>query len=324
MQTHILEALADTQRGVVMRQQAIDAGLRPDDIDFLLKRGEWVSLRRGAYVSRDRLEQMDDAQRHLARIHAVARSLAQPAVVSHTSAALLHGLPDWNIGHSDVHVSRGNLRSPRTESGVHHHTGELRPDDVVEIDGIQVTSLARTVIDTARITPFEESVCIADAAFNRDPDLQQATLTRLDQVRDWPGARNAGAVVEFANGLSQSVGESRTRVKFRDVDLPEPELQVQIRDDIGHLLGIADFLFKAQRTITEFDGRAKYSRYLRPGQDPGDVLWREKQREDALRALGFEVVRLIWADLDVPHLIKKKVLDAFARAAQRSGGVYVA
>ena len=59
-----------------------------------------------------------------------------------------------------------------------------------------------------------------------------------------------------------------------------------------------DFGWPELRTVGEFDGRVKYGRLLEPGQDPGDVVYAEKLREDAVRAQRLEVVRWTWADLD--------------------------
>ncbi len=54
--------------------------------------------------------------------------------------------------------------------------------------------------------------------------------------------------------------------------------------------------------LGEFDGRVKYGRLLRPGEEPGDAVFREKRREDELRRLtGFAMVRLVWADLHRPR-----------------------
>lgn len=44
----------------------------------------------------------------------------------------------------------------------------------------------------------------------------------------------------------------------------------------------------------------------------------EKAREDRLREVGYEVVRLTWADLDHPERVRAKILAAFARSAVRS------
>jgi hypothetical protein len=59
-----------------------------------------------------------------------------------------------------------------------------------------------------------------------------------------------------------------------------------------------DFGWVKQRTVGEFDGRIKYGRLLKPGQDPGEVVYAEKVREDAVRAEDLGVVRWTWADLD--------------------------
>ena len=54
--------------------------------------------------------------------------------------------------------------------------------------------------------------------------------------------------------------------------------------------------------LGEFDGKVKYGRYLRPDESPGDAVFREKQREDAIReATGWSMIRLVWADLHQPR-----------------------
>ena len=313
----ILKTLADAQAGVVMRSQAIQAGYQADDIDRLLKRGEWVSLRRGAYVERDHLDAMDDVQKHRARIHAVMRSLQAPSVVSHVSAVVMHNLPVWGLDLDNVQVSRSDLHSPRTEAGVHHHAGETKAGDVVQIDGLPVMSLPRTIIDTARTVEFEPAVCVADTAIALDPTAKEAALLRLNEMRDWQGSRNAGAVIEFADGRSESVGESRLRVLFRNNLMPPPDLQVEFRTPAGVFVARSDFYFREQRTIGEFDGKQKYLKFVPEGQDPGEVVWREKRREDELRRLGNEVVRVIWLDFDRPKEVVKRFHQAFQLAAQR-------
>ena len=53
------------------------------------------------------------------------------------------------------------------------------------------------------------------------------------------------------------------------------------------------------------------------GADGRAALAAEKRREDRLRALGFEVVRLTWADLDHPEVVDRLVRSALDRAAGR-------
>jgi hypothetical protein len=172
------------------------------------------------------------------------------------------------------------------------------------------------VIDTARETPFEPSVVVADAMLHRGLVDKATMLDRLDRMRDWPGTCNSGRVVEFADGLAESVGESRSRVLFDAVGLPMPVLQKVITLN-GLEIARSDFGFEEYNTLGEFDGRIKYGRLLRPGEDPGDVVWREKQREDRLRDLGSEICRLIWANLSHPSAVAERFRAAFARARRR-------
>lgn len=313
----IFAAIAASQGGVVMRSQALAAGYTEAEIDRRRRQKLWVPIRRGAYVERAVYAAMTREQLHVALVHAAVRSLAKPAVVSHVSAAVLRGMPSWGLDLSLVHVTRGDLHSPRIEGGVHHHAGELRNDDLEQIDGIWVTSPARTAIDTARVTEFEAAVVVTDALLHRGLVDRGTILDRLESMRDWPGTCNAGRVAEFADGRSESVGESRTRVAFELVGLPRPDLQRLITTPDGKIVGRSDFLFDGLWTIGEFDGRVKYGRLLKPGEAPGDVVWREKQREDRIRDLGYEVGRIIWSDLSDRPAVAERFRAAFARARRR-------
>jgi hypothetical protein len=142
-----------------------------------------------------------------------------------------------------------------------------------------------------------------------------ATKAQLQQVvadcAGWPYLRRAKRALGVADVGTESVAESLTRAVLAEAGLPTPLLQVDIADERGTSVGRVDFLFEAQRTILETDGRVKYD-------DPGS-LWREKRREDALRELGYEVVRVTWAQLMGPaESVRRRILDAFARAARRA------
>lgn len=313
-----LAAVSAAQAGAVLRRQALAAGISDDEISRRIRSGAWTAIRRGAYVERSAWLAMDEAARHRARVHAVVANLAGPVVVSHTSAAVMLGLPTWGLDMSTVHVTRPPAVSTRTEAGVWHHSAQLSDDEVIEIDGIAITHPARTVVDTARVTDFEPSVVVADAALRTDLTTDRELLATVDHMRDWPGARNAGRVVEFADGRAESVGESRGRVCLDAGGLPRPDLQVVITDYSDGWAARVDFLFVEHRTIGEFDGRVKYGRPDAPGLDPGSAVWLEKLREDRLRAMGFEVVRFIWAELSRPDLVASRFRQAFARAARRT------
>lgn len=113
-----------------------------------------------------------------------------------------------------------------------------------------------------------------------------------------PGNPGARRVVAFANGLSESVGESRSRVAIAAAGLPPPVLQWEVCSRSALWLGRVDFAWPQFGTVAEFDGRIKYGRLLRPGQDPGDAVFEEKRREDAIRDEDLRMTRWTWADLD--------------------------
>ena len=81
----------------------------------------------------------------------------------------------------------------------------------------------------------------------------------------------------------------------------------------GVHLGRVDFWWSRFRTVGEFDGQVKYGRLLRPGQEPGDVVFAEKRREDALRDEGLQVVRWTWRELDRFAAVAERLRRAFER-----------
>ena len=56
-------------------------------------------------------------------------------VVSHISAALLHGLPVWGVPLDLVHATRDRSSSgARRGARVHLHCAPLRPEEIVTVD----------------------------------------------------------------------------------------------------------------------------------------------------------------------------------------------
>jgi len=102
----------------------------------------------------------------------------------------------------------------------------------------------------------------------------------------------------FADGRSESVGESRSRVAIHRAGLEPPTPQWAVLGVTGRLVGRVDFGWPPLRAVGEFDGCAKYGRFLGPGQAPADVVIAEKLREDRLRDEGLRVVRWTWSELD--------------------------
>lgn len=279
------------------RTDLLAIGFTDSEVQRRRRTGLVVPVRRGLYLLAGDPRLIDPVVRHALLVRAAMPRLALGSVASQVSAAALHGLPIWAIPLGRVHVIRG-ASGGRVSSGLHVHTGRLDLAEVVEVGGLAVTSPARTLVDLARTVPFEQAVVVADAALARglvDPVTLAAAAHAVGRRRGGPAARRVAA---FADGRSESVGESRSRVAIARAGLPTPVPQWEVHSADGRLVGRVDFGWPAQRAVGEFDGRIKYGRLLRPGQQPGDAVFVEKRREDELRAEDLAMVRWTWVDLD--------------------------
>ncbi|HET9871189.1 MAG TPA: hypothetical protein VFP89_01170 [Propionibacteriaceae bacterium] len=225
--------------------------------------------------------------------------------MSHISAAVVHGLPSWPDLLSRVHVIRSRHGGGRRGTVVHVHPGRLEVGDVVALEDLRLTSIARSVADCARTVSYIRAVAIGDAALRIG--LNRSDLADcLGRTAGCRGAGQARRVASFIDRGGESVGESFSRILLHRAGLPVPRLQFDVRDGAGVTVARADFCWQEQRTLGEFDGRVKYGRLLKPGESPGDVVFREKVREDMVRDLGWEVVRWTWDDLDRPAVLAER------------------
>jgi hypothetical protein len=114
-------------------------------------------------------------------------------------------------------------------------------------------------------------------------------------------------VVAFSDARSESVFESISRVAFDEQGLPPPDLQVWVGGEVD-VVGRADFLWTAFRTIGEADGAIKYA-------DPSRAR-AQLQRDAELRAAGFEVVHFTWDEImRAPGQVAASIRTAFRRGA---------
>ncbi|MFD0365442.1 hypothetical protein ACFQZZ_28735 [Nocardia sp. GCM10030253] len=201
------------------------------------------------------------------------------------------------------------------------HTGTIASDEQIELNGLHVTSAARTIVDLARTVPFEQAIVVGDAALRMSTTTRDELAEQLDRARHRSGRPAAQRVVDFLDGRSESVGESRSRVALRQSDLPAPELQARIIGLDATTMARVDFLWPELGVIGEFDGMVKYHKEMRGDRLPEQVVIEEKAREDALRALGWIVVRWTWQDLEHPSPFRARLAAAadIARHTARLG-----
>jgi hypothetical protein len=228
-------------------------------------------------------------------------------VLSHVTAAIVHGLPasTHRLGQVWVTGSAEQPRSTRYTPLLRREVAPLPPPDLTLRAGLPVTSLARTVADCLRHLPLIESVPLGDAALQTaagEPDLLPRPCLEevVGRQSSWPYARAAHRALRLVDPRRESVFESRSGIVFDRYGLPAPTPQAVIRNASGLFVARVDFLWEGFGVVGEADGTAKYRT-----DDPVRVFLAEKDRQARLEALGLVVVRWSWQHLegDPPELV---------------------
>ena len=191
----------------------------------------------------------------------------------------------------------------------------MHPDDIVLIDSIPVTSVARTLIDLGRHHTTACSVAAIDHALHNGLVTMAEIEESLLRCWNWPRIRRAQRAVRLADARAESPLESISRLVLRWLRLPPPEPQVIAVDQWGYPAGRFDFYWDEYGVAGESDGRAKYV------DDPGERD-KEKQRQELLEDHRVVFARWGWDEpWRHPQLLKSKLLNAFerGRARDRSG-----
>lgn len=285
---------------VFLRREAIALGYDDRQLRSSMRAGHIVRIRQGAYTTADVWAGADQVERHRLQCHAVLGTHGDGIVLSHTSAAVMHGISVWNSDLSQVHVTRLDGSATRVCTDIRYHRGRVPDHHITALEpGGLVTVPARAAVEHASIANIESGVVAVDSFLHSYEQTDLAAIQEAHQARrGWPGNRRLQITLRLARVGAESVGESRLRFLCWEFHLPEPELQVPVYDPNDGLIGISDFAWRAHQVLGEFDGKVKYGRFLRPGEEPADAVFREKRREDLMRERsGFSMIRFIWADL---------------------------
>jgi hypothetical protein len=191
------------------------------------------------------------------------------------------------------------------------HRGTILVDDVTKVNGSLVTSGTRTALDITTVATVEQALVTVNGLLHAGHTSLDHLRLRYSSMEHWANTLATEVVLSLAEGRNESAGESRLDYFCYKHGLPKPESQYEIRRH-GRPFAYLDKAWPALKTWAEFDGRIKYTQFLRDGEDPGDAVWREKKREDELRRItGWICVRVTWADLEDPWRLVGRFRDAF-------------
>ena len=226
------------------------------------------------------MREPEDLWTRLATWH---RSLPPEAVFACSAAAWMHGLGGAPTEPVQVFLPATSGRRSRT--GLIVRRSQLKADEVIEIRGLPVTTLQRTIRDLCLFgAPLDALIAIDMALQKRRTD--KARLLR-DAVtkKGRRGAARLRRLVELA-APAESPMETRLRWLIFNAGLPRPEVQVDLHDAEGGFLGRADLYYPAARLVVEFDGGNHRER-----------LVSDDRRQNLLIGAGFRILRFTAADV---------------------------
>jgi hypothetical protein len=279
--------------------------------------GRETRVANGVYLPEPAWASLDARERYLVRIRAVAETRRNQQVLSHWSAAAIHGLSSISEWPWKVHTTIGPTSGGRSRNDVVKHSLTLGDTDVVEVDGLLLTSVARTTLDMATIGSFVDAVTIVDGALHVDRFGRRPPLTTREELRElwmrrmpFRGHARAADVIGFAETRADSPLESVSRVNMRLIGCPRPLLQSRFFDYQG-FIGETDFDWPEFGLLGEADGDVKYlDPDSRHGRTADEVVRDERVREDRLRALPRSVTRWGWAIGSNPRALRRHLLAA--------------
>lgn len=289
---------------IFSREQArLDGRLSDSDLQRLVQREQLIRLARGWYSTR--VHAYPD-ELHLLRTVAALRLVDDSVAASAHSAALIHGLPLSRARLETVELVRPRGTHGRTRGRI--HIGELvDPVRSVEIPdlGLSVATVpvAAAVVGTGMTSGRAAMLVAGDQALRAGTCTRAELESALEKRRGRQGVEIARAALPHLDPRHESPGETLTHDVLRSYGWRlVPQVPVLVDGRTRRI----DLGVEGERVALEFDGRIKYT--------SGAVLLEEKTREDDLREIGWQFVRVIWEDLDDPGRLDARVRAAVARA----------
>jgi very-short-patch-repair endonuclease len=274
----VIAAIATRQHGLVARAQLLAAGVPVHIIEARLRSGHLVRVHAGVY----RTGPVAGAR---ARELAAVLACGPGARASHWSAAAL-----WQIAPPQAATDPvdtlvvGCFRGRRPGIRI-HRAAALGAGETGEVDGVPVTSPARTLLDLALMAGRRDLERVAAEADRRGLVTREAIAALLAHHRHHPGAARLRDVWDEDDGpaLTRSEAEALLLELLRKARLPHPRCNFRVA---GFEV---DFCWPDRRLIAEVDGYA-YHGSPRPFQA-------DRRRDAALTLAGYRVLRFTWKQL---------------------------
>ena len=278
--------IGDSQLGIVTFGQLIDRGLTQRQIERsiesrLLERLSIGVFRvRGAPVT------------YQQRLVAACLAIGSEAAASHRAATMLHDLLRYRT--SPIEVTTNRLRSPEIAGVVVHRLADLHERWVQLVDGVRVTSVARTLVDLGAVaSPRTVEAALDRAAGRRLVTYREVRDAMIAVARQ--GRRGVGTIrplLDARIGRVFPVGvlEARMASLLHNAGLPEATPEYTVTDEHGGFIAVVDFAYPDRRLAIEVDG---YEFHSTPkAVDHGNA------RDRLLAAARWAVLHVSWNEVE--------------------------
>ena len=294
-----LNRLASSQQGVFARNEALEAGISRDQLSERVKKGRYSRIFPEVYAIAGAPTTLRQ------QLFGLAKSFPQLAAISHQTAAELWGLTRRGIRTVELVTTRWD-RVQRPGIRVHESL-DLIDGDVVNLDGIPVTTAVRTVVDLGASHKWSVESALEEGI--------RKGLFSLDEVDAFVrrvarrGRRGVGVIRPLLesrrrwDGATESALEDQFRRLVADWNLPQPELQHEIRDADGRFVSRVDFAYPESGLAIELDSEAYHMDRL--------TFRGDRRKQNQASVLGWTVLRYTWWDLrERPLQVKAEIRAA--------------
>ena len=200
------------------------------------------------------------------RVVAPRVELPSDVAFSHLPAARLWGLPlPRELEDGPIDAMRATSVARVRRRGCVGRRG-LESRATARNHGLLLTSLEDTWCDVGETLELDDLVVVGDAVARRLADVTPLRDALLRRVRP-RGAVALRAALGLVRVGSDSPMESRCRLVFHRAGLPEPELNAVITHPGGGFLCRADFVWREQRVLAEYQGSDHFESFRRGDDD---------------------------------------------------------
>lgn len=228
-------------------------------------------------------------------------------VVAGLSAAALHGSL-WIDANLPAEL---NQPSRHKTAGIILHSDHLAEDDVGVLDGIRVTTPARTVFDLGRQRGLVTAVIRVDALLQAGELKLSDVQTLVDSHRGARGVVQLRRVLDLADYGAESPQETRLRLLLTFAGMRPSATQIEVFDEYGQFVGRLDMGWPEWKVGVQYDGKQHWDDPVQRARDIDQGV--------AYAELGWRIVRV---GADLMRYRESTVIGRTRTALQAAGGPF--